>query len=59
MRGLLRGRPRPDQLVLLKHHHGRRRLGVGTQAVMWGLRLYVLLTLLVVVDRIVQAIRGG
>jgi len=26
---------------------------------MWGLRLYVLLTLLVVVDRIVQAIRGG
>ncbi|MHB8572862.1 MAG: hypothetical protein ACYDAY_07900 [Candidatus Dormibacteria bacterium] len=48
----------PDQLVELKHHYGRRRLGAGTRVVMWGLRLYVLLTLVTVAVRAAQALGG-
>lgn len=48
-----------DQLVSAKHPYGRRRLGKLTSTLMWGLRLYVLLALVVVADRIVQVLRGG
>jgi hypothetical protein len=46
----------PDQLVDLKHHYGRRRMGTWTRVLMWGLRVYVLLSLIVVGARIAQAI---
>lgn len=49
-----------DQLTAAKHRRfGRRRLGLGTRALLWALRLYVLLMLMVVVARIVQAVNGG
>ena len=48
----------PDQLVQAKRPFGRRRLGAGTRVLMWGLRAYVLLALVVVVDRVIQAIHG-
>jgi hypothetical protein len=47
-----------DQLVKAKRHYPRRRLRGATVALMWGLRLYVLLALAVVGDRIAQAISG-
>jgi hypothetical protein len=47
-----------DQLVSAKRPYGRRKLGPMTRALMWGLRFYVLLTLVVVVDQVVQAVTG-
>jgi len=49
-----------EQLTGAKNRQfGRRRLGRGTRALMWALRLYVLLMLVVVADRVAQAINGG
>ena len=48
----------PDQLVRSKVSFGRRRLGIGPRALMWGLRLYLLFSLAVVLDRVVQVVRG-
>lgn len=47
-----------DQLVEAKRPFGRRHLGPATRVLMWGLRLYVLLALAVVIDRIVQVIHA-
>lgn len=50
----------PDQLVAAKRQRfGRRRLGMGTRLLMWGLRGYALLMLIVVADRVAQAVNGG
>jgi hypothetical protein len=43
-----------DQLVESKRPYGRRRLRRGARVLMWALRIYLGLALLVVVDRIVQ-----
>lgn len=48
-----------DQLSEAKAPYGRRRLDTGTTALMWGLRAYALLALLVVVVRVVQVAGGG
>ncbi len=48
----------PDQLVAAKRRFRRRHLRGVTRALMWGLRLYVLFALVVVVDRIVQTLVG-
>jgi hypothetical protein len=50
----------PDQLVAAKQQRlGRQRLGPGARMLMWGLRSYALLMLIVVADRVVQAVNGG
>jgi hypothetical protein len=52
----------PDQLVAAKEatRYGQRRLGVGARLLMWGMRAYVLFTLVVVVYRVWAAVaRGG
>lgn len=50
----------PEQLVATKAaRYGRRRLSLCTQAVMWALRLYLVLMLVVVIDRVVRAVHGG
>jgi hypothetical protein len=50
----------PDQLVAAKQQRlGRQRLGLGARMLMWGLRGYALLMLVVVADRVVQAVNGG
>lgn len=50
----------PDQLVEAKRRpFGRSRLGTSTKILMWGLRGYVLLMVVVVIDRIVQGVSGG
>lgn len=56
---LVLGGLEPDQLVIAKRLYGHRRLGRGTRALMWGLRLYLVLTLVVVIDRIARAAAGG
>ena len=55
---LVLGALEPDQLVAAKHPYGRRHLGRFTRGLLWGLRLYLLLTLVVVGDRILQ-VAGG
>ena len=50
----------PEQLGAAKAvRHGRRRLSMRTQAVMWALRLYLVLMLVVVIDRFIHALHGG
>jgi hypothetical protein len=50
----------PDQLVAAKQQRlGRRRLGLGTRMLMWGLRGSALLMLVVVAERVVQTVHGG
>jgi hypothetical protein len=48
-----------DQLVDSKRPLGRRSLGPGTRILMWALRAYVLFSFAVVIDRIVQVVRGA
>jgi hypothetical protein len=55
---LVLGALEPDQLAAAKSRYGRRRLNGVTRALMWGLRLYVLLTMVVVADRIAQTVVG-
>lgn len=50
-----------DQVVAAKSQSrfGRRPLSFGTRAALWGLRVYVLLMMAIVVISVVQAIHGG
>lgn len=50
-----------DQVVAAKSQSrfGRRPLSFGTRAVLWGLRIYVLFMMVIVVISVVQAIHGG
>jgi hypothetical protein len=51
---------KPDQLVMARQRlFGRRRLTRWTRALMWGLRIYVLLMLVVVVYQIVITVHGS
>ncbi len=50
----------PAQLGAARHTpYGRRSLSAGALAAMWGLRLYALLMVLVVIYSVVQAIHAG
>lgn len=50
-----------DQLVAAKErsHLGRRLLTPGVQILLWGLRLYVVAMLALVVVQVVNALHGG
>ncbi len=49
-----------DQVVAAKQQtrFGRRRLGLGIRVAMWGLRVYVVVMLVIVVISVVRALRG-
>jgi hypothetical protein len=50
-----------DQLVWAKEkvHLGRRRFSRGLSVVLWGLRVYVVLMLVLIVVRVVQTVSAG
>lgn len=50
-----------DQVVAAKtqSRFGRRRLSLGTRAALWGLRIYVLLMMAIVVISVIQAVHGA
>ncbi len=49
----------PDQLVAFKQrtHFGRRKLSNGLKILLWALRLYVVIMMIIVVIQVVQALR--
>ncbi len=50
----------PGQLAAARgKRFGRRELTAGTQAVMWALRIYAVLMLVVVIYQVVLVVRGG
>jgi hypothetical protein len=50
----------PDQLVEARREpYGRRQLSAGALAAMWGLRIYALLMVLVVIYSVVLAVHTG
>jgi hypothetical protein len=50
-----------DQLVGAKErsHFGRMHLSPGVRALLWGLRLYVLAMIALILVQVLQAVRGG
>ena len=50
-----------DQLVATKgrSRFGRRRLSLGVRVMLWSLRIYVVLMLVIVVVSVVRALHGG
>jgi len=49
-----------DQLLKAqRHHYGRRQLSAGALTAMWGLRIYAILMVIVVIYSVVQAIHTG
>jgi hypothetical protein len=50
-----------DQVVAAKRrtHFGRRNLSVGTRALLWCLRVYVVAMLVIVLISVLQAIRSA
>ena len=50
-----------DQLVAAKEraHFGRKKLSGGVQALLWGLRLYVVFMMVLVAVQVINAIHGG
>jgi len=50
-----------DQLVAAKGRtrFGRRRLSLGTKLLLWGLRIYVILMLVIVLISVVRALHGA
>jgi hypothetical protein len=48
-----------DQVVAAKRqsHFGRQKLSVATRAMLWGLRVYVVVMLVIVLFSVVQAVR--
>jgi hypothetical protein len=49
----------PDQLVAAKTSLGRRKLGGKTVLLLWGLRVYVLLMVVLIVLQIWNALHGA
>jgi len=49
----------PDQLSSGKLSYGRRKLGMGTLILFWGLRVYVLMMILLVGFQIWNAFSSG
>jgi len=50
-----------DQLVAAKEHtsFGQRQMSRGLRVLLWGLRLYVVVMMILVAIQVVQAIQGG
>ena len=50
-----------DQLVAAKEHarFGRRELSGGVRVLLWGLRLYVIVMMALVVIQVLHAVQGG
>ena len=50
-----------DQVVAAKQHtrFGRRKLSLGVRILLWGLRIYVVVMLVLVVVSVVRAIHPG
>jgi len=50
-----------DQIVAAKRRSrfGLRRLSLGTRAMLWGLRIYVVVMLVIVVVSVIQAIHAS
>lgn len=50
-----------DQVVAAKQQtrFGRRQLSLGVRLMLWGLRVYVILMLAIVVVSVVRALHGG
>lgn len=42
-----------------RRHYGRRQLSAGALAAMWGLRIYAILMVIVVIYSVVQAVQSG
>lgn len=49
----------PDQLSAVKQRFGRRRLSRSTLLLLWGLRAYVLLMVLLIAFQIWNALHAG
>lgn len=49
----------PDQISSAKQPYGRRPLSRGTRVLMWGLRIYVVVSLAAVAVSVVRALSGG
>jgi hypothetical protein len=51
----------PDQLFAAKQHAhlGLARLSTRTRALMWGLRVYVIAMLVIVLMQVLQSLHGG
>jgi len=49
----------PEQRAGARRHYGRRALSAGALAAMWGLRLYALLMVLVVLYSVAQVLHPG
>jgi hypothetical protein len=50
-----------DQVVAAKQQSrfGQRRLSLGIRVMLWGLRIYVVIMLILVVVSVLRALRGG
>jgi hypothetical protein len=50
-----------DQMVAAKRrtHFGRKKLSLGTKALLWGLRVYVVAMLIIVLITVYQAVHAG
>ena len=50
-----------DQVVAAKRrtHFGRKNLSIATKALLWGLRVYVVAMLVIVLISVYQAIRAA
>lgn len=50
-----------DQVVAVKQHtaFGRRRLSIGLQLLLWALRVYVVLMLIIVVVSVYKALHAA
>jgi hypothetical protein len=50
-----------DQVVAAKTHtrFGKRELSVGVRLLLWGLRVYVVVMLVIVLISVIRALHGG
>jgi len=50
-----------DQVVAAKTHtrFGRRKISAGARLLLWGLRVYVLVMLVIVLISVIRALHGG
>jgi hypothetical protein len=50
-----------DQVVAAKtqSHFGHRKLSAGVRAMLWGLRIYVILMLVIVLISVIQALKAA
>ncbi|HEV2222001.1 MAG TPA: hypothetical protein VGR84_03275 [Candidatus Acidoferrales bacterium] len=50
-----------DQVVAAKTRtrFGKRKLSAGTRAMLWGLRIYVFVMLVIVLISVIRAVHGG